>query len=328
MPPSNAIRWGILGCGKIAHKFASDLLLTEYGQLYACASKDKQKAADFATKYDAVKYFDSYESLAACEEIDVIYIATPHSFHHDHSILCMRMGKNVLCEKPMAIQQAQLQAMIEVVKYHNVFLMEAMWTAFLPAIIEVKDKVSAGVIGSVRHLSADFGFQSIYDPESRLYNPLLAGGSLLDIGIYPLYISLLILGMPKTIQAKAHIAPTRVDDECTILLSYEDGATASLYCSVTCHTDTKCEIYGTKGNIKIPGRFHEQDHYFLQHQDGPSVQFNIGKKGYGYYHEAKHVNDCLLNGVKESPSMPFQTSLQLVQLMDEIRTQIGVIYPF
>ena len=158
MSPLKIIRWGILGCGKIAHKFASDLALSETGILYACASKDKQKASDFAAQYQAEKNFDSYEALAACEEIDVIYIATPHSFHYVHTMLCLQHQKHVLCEKPLAIRHEQVKHMISEAQNQNLFLMEAMWTAFLPAVEELKFKIESGEIGTVRHLSADFGF--------------------------------------------------------------------------------------------------------------------------------------------------------------------------
>ncbi len=324
MTTKRTINWGILGCGKIARKFALDLSLSD-GRLYACASSNPERAKAFASEFGASEWFDNYESLVKCIEIDVIYIATPHSFHHDHSILCIQHGKHVLCEKPIAINVSQLENMMIVSRQNNVFLMEAMWTAFLPAIIDLQKKVVSGAIGQIRHLSADFGFQTVYNPKSRLFDPALAGGSLLDVGIYPLFIALLLMGVPESIEAKATIAPTGVDSDCTVLLSYTNGATASLYSSIACHTDTKCEIYGTEGKITIPGRFHEQDHYFLK-KDDHEKQIHCSKTGLGYWHETNHVIECLLSSKKESDIIPLDFSLKMIKMMDEIREIIGVKY--
>ncbi len=182
-----------------------------------------------------------------------------------------------------------------------------------------------GAIGQIRHLSADFGFQTVYNPKSRLFDPALAGGSLLDVGIYPLFIALLLMGVPESIEAKATIAPTGVDSDCTVLLSYTNGATASLYSSIACHTDTKCEIYGTAGKITIPGRFHEQDHYILK-KDDHEKQIHCSKTGLGYWHEINHVIECLLSSKKESDIIPLDFSLKMIKMMDEIREIIGVKY--
>lgn len=322
MATSKNIRWGILGCGKIAHKFAADLLLTEHATLYACASRDGDKAKSFAQKYNAVTYFDNYEDLAQCSEIDVVYVATPHSFHHDHSILCMQKRKHVLCEKPLGINVSQVQRMIDEAKKHHVLLMEAMWTAFLPTILDIQQTIISGTIGEIRYLTADFGFQAEFDPQSRLFNPSLAGGSLLDIGIYPLFISIVTMGMPSTVQASATLAATGVDSECSILLTYSNGASASLYSSLTCHTDTKCEIYGTKGKITIPGRFHEAGHYFLKKDDSQEIRCEVGKTGLGYFHEIEHINECIRHDKLESSVMSFSMSQNLIQLMDEVGVKI------
>jgi len=327
MAKSDKVKWGILGCGKIAHKFASDLLLSESGVLFACASRNKDKAQEFAEKFDAVVFFDNYFELATCPEVDVIYVATPHSFHFEQTLLCLEHKKHVLCEKPMGLNEIQVKSMIAAATKNKVFLMEAMWTAFLPAIIQVKQMVNAGEIGDIRHIKADFGFRTLFDAQSRLFNPHLAGGSLLDIGIYPLYISLLLSGYPSFVQSIAHLSDTGVDDECTILLQFPSGATASLYSTLICDTDTICEIYGTKGKITIPTRFHEQTHFYLQLNGDDEIEIKSGKKGFGYFHEIEHTNACILNNMTESNIMTHSLSLQLVRLMDDIRKQCGLIYP-
>ena len=321
------IRWGILGCGKIAHKFANDLAMSKSGILVACASRDQEKANAFAALYDAKQVFTTYESLAKCPYIDIIYIATPHSHHHQHAILCMEENKAVLCEKPLAINANEVEDMLRFASKKNVFLMEALWTGLLLNIIEVNQKVKDGVIGEVRHLSADFGFQSNFDPDGRLFSPLLAGGSILDIGIYPIFMSILILGIPESIVAKAHKSITGVDDECTILLTYANGATASLYSSLTVNTKTQCEIFGTKGNITIPTRFHEQMTYTLTLNDCKPITQTTDRQGYGYYHQIEHVHDCLLQNLKQSPIISHEMSRLLISIMDEARRQIGLKYP-
>jgi predicted dehydrogenase len=323
----NKIKWGILGCGKIAQKFAADLALSDGGDLYAVASSSKEKQKVFSDLYPDILTFDRYKDLAACEEIDAIYVATPHAFHMAHSILCLEYGKAVLCEKPMAVNSDQVQKMIDSAQEHRVFLMEAMWTAFLPAIQDVIYTVNQGKIGEVKHLSADFGFKAVYDAESRLYNLDLAGGSLLDIGLYPVMMAILLLGEPTSITATAQLSPTGADESCAMLFTYKNGATASLYCTLKTHTDTKCEIYGTEGKITIPSRFHEQDHYLMKMGQEDEIKINVGKKGLGYAHEIEHVATCLQEGKTESPIMGFDMSTTLIRILDEIRRQIGVKYP-
>jgi len=327
MNQNKKIQWGILGCGKIAHKFAGDLALSETSELFACASRNGDQAREFAIKHKATAYFNDYISLASCTDIDVIYIATPHSFHHEQSLLCLTNKKHVLCEKPMGLNEGQVRSMVATATKNKVFLMEAVWTAFLPAILQVIQIIREGRIGEIRHIKSDFGFQATFDPQSRLFNPDLAGGSLLDIGIYPIFISLLVSGYPTSVLSMAHLAATGVDDECTIMLQYPSGATASLYSTLTCDTDTICEIYGTKGKITIPKRFHEQDHFYMQLKGEDCTEIKSGKKGLGYYHEIEHTNACIQNNMLESNIMTHSLSLQLISLMDEIRKQSGISYP-
>lgn len=315
------IRWGILGCGKIAHKFASDLLLSETAELFACASRNIENSKVFAEKYKAKMFFDNYEDLAKCGEIDVIYIATPNSFHLEHSLLCLNNQKAVLCEKPLCIDSVQVVELINVAKVNNVFLMEAMWTSCLPNILSVQNTIQSGAIGEIIHLTADFGFKTDYNPKSRLFDEALGGGSLLDIGIYPLYVSLLFLGKPSKIQSSIRYSTSGVDASCSVLLTYNEGKTATLFSSFETTMDIKCEIYGTKGKIIIPNRFHEHNEHIIQ-ISGLSEKIVTNEKiGHGYFYEIEHVNECLYKGIKESPIMPMSISLDLINIMDEIRLQ-------
>ena len=252
------IRWGILACGGIAEKFADDLVHVKDGYLAAVSSRDLSKAQQFASKYGKdVKAFGSYEAMVNSGEIDVVYIASPHGLHHQHTLLCLHAGIPVLCEKAFAINSKQVAEMIQTAKAKKVYLMEALWTRFHPSMAKLQEILASGVIGEVVHLMADFGFKADYIPEARWFNPALTGGSLLDIGIYPLFISKLVLGLPKTIKASATFAPTGVDMNCTMIATYASGATATLFSTFAAKTDTTCTIYGTKGKIFIHSRFHE-----------------------------------------------------------------------
>lgn len=315
------IRWGILGCGKIAHKFASDLLLSETAELFACASRDIENSKVFAEKYKAKMFFDNYDDLAKCAEIDVVYIATPNSFHVGHSLLCLNHQKAVLCEKPLCIDSAQVEELINIAKFNNVFLMEAMWTSCLPNILSIQNTIQSGAIGEIIHLSADFGFKTDYNPKSRLFDPVLGGGSLVDIGIYPLYVSLLFLGKPSKIQSSIRYSTSGVDASCTALLTFEEGKTATLFSSFETITDIKCKIYGTKGKILIPNRFHEHNEHIIQISGLCEKIVTNDKIGNGYFYEIEHVNDCLYKSLKESPIMPLSVSLDLIKIIDEIRQQ-------
>lgn len=317
---SRKISWGILGCGKIAEKFASDLLLSDNASLEACASRDKVKSEAFAKKYNATLCFDNYEEMALCKNIDVIYIATPNSYHLEHSILCLKNKKAVLCEKPLSINKFEAEKMIKVARENNVFLMEAIWTGFLPTIQKVQNSIQDGTIGEIIHLVADFGFKVDYNAKSRLFNPDLGGGSLLDIGIYPLYISLLLMGKPTSVKSSIRYSESGVDASCSVLLSYPKGKTAVLFSSFEIFTEVKCEIYGTDGKIVISPFFHGQKEYTIHKKGVEDKLVSSEHVGFGYFYEIEHVNECLYQGRKESPIITHEISLTLLELMDEIRS--------
>ncbi|MGI4873919.1 MAG: Gfo/Idh/MocA family protein [Janthinobacterium lividum] len=320
--------WAILGLGTIAHKFAQDLALVPQARLHAVASRSGAKAQAFAAEFDVPHAVGSYEDLLAVPDIDVVYIATPHSEHYAHTLLCLGAGLPVLCEKAFAQNESQAQEMIRVAQAGRVFLMEAFWTRFFPAIGQALALVQAGHIGEVKHLVADFGFATPYQPEGRLFNPALAGGSLLDIGVYPLFISQLFLGVPRTAAAVATLAPTGVDLNCALSLAYPGGATASLFSTLAAHTDNRCVLYGTKGRLQLLGRFHAPTGVQVQlaGEEAPRI-LPAPTPGYGYHYEAAHVQECLAQGLGESPLLPLSFSRQLMQQLDEVRQQIGLRYP-
>ena len=319
--------WAILGLGSIARKFAQDLALVPQARLHAVASRSLAKAQAFAADFDVPHAVGSYQALLAVPEVDVVYLATPHSEHHAHALLCLRAGLPVLCEKAFALNARQAQEMVQAARQQRVFLMEAFWTRFFPAIGHALELVQSGVIGEVKHLSADFGFAAAYEPEGRLFSPALAGGSLLDIGVYPLFISQLFLGAPATVRAVATLAGTGVDLNCAVVLAYAGGATASVFSTLAATTDNLCTLYGTKGQLHLTGRFHAPSGVTVQLTSQAATPMPYPKQGLGYHYEAAHVQQCLAQGLLESPLLPLAFSLELMRVLDAVREQIGLRYP-
>jgi predicted dehydrogenase len=322
------IRWGILACGGIATKFADDLVHAKHGYLAAVSSRDLGRAEAFAAQYGAdVKAYGSYEAMLASGEIDVVYIASPHGLHYEHTMLCLEAGVHVLCEKAFAINSKQVNAMIAKAREKKLFLMEALWTRFHPSVAKLQEIIASGVIGDIKHVVADFGFKAEYDEEARWFNPHLTGGSLLDIGIYPLFISKLLLGQPLEMKATGVMAPSGVDMNCSIATKYASGATASLFSTFAAQTDTTCTVYGTLGKIYMHPRFHETKGMTLTIYDGEETVFETERKGWGYSYEADAVQEDLWAGRTENAWMSHQFSQELMGLLDEIRAQIGLTYP-
>lgn len=319
--------WGIIGAGNIAHSFSKDLRLVEQGRLMAVASRSLEKAKAFAKEYDAPLAFGSYEELFKCEEVDVIYIATPHMNHAELSIAAMQAGKHVLCEKPAGVNKNEVLKMVKAAKEHHVFFMEALWSRFNPTIIKVKELVENGTIGNVGYLHADFAFNAMgRDEDGRLLNPHLAGGSLLDIGIYPIFLSYLILGMPKDIKASVNFYKTGVEVQTSMIFDY-GNAQAILYSGLTSDSEMKAQIAGSKGSIFIHPRWHEATGYTLE-KDGEQSVNEIGKLGKGYTYEIEEVQKCLSDKKLESTLWSHQNSLDLIALMDTVREQTGIVFPF
>ncbi len=319
-------RWGILAPGNIAHKFASGLQFVPGAELYAIGSRDGIKARTFAEQYQAPVSYDSYEALAKDPEVDIIYIATPHTFHTENALLCLEHGKAVLCEKPLAINSRQVESMISAARKNNSFLMEALWSRFLPNIIKVKELATSGKIGAINHLEADFGFKADYNPKSRLFDPALGGGALLDIGIYPLFFALYLFGKPIEVESEAKLGPTGVDESCKVKLKFSSGAIANLRFTVTEFTPVEARIKGSKGEIMLPNRWYQPANIVTSTTD-ESEESIIDFVGNGYNYQAVEVQNCLDEGRIESPKWSHTDSLQLMQLMDKIRNQCGIEYP-
>lgn len=326
MKKNQVINWGIMGCGKIAHKFSKDLRSVPNANLHAVASRNTEKAEKFSKQYDASRFYGTYLELCKDPLINVIYIATPHVFHYENTLLCIHHKKAVLCEKPFAMNKEQVLEMISSAKKNQVFLMEALWTYFLPHYVFALDIIRSNQLGKVKKLKADFGFAAPFNPNERLFNKELGGGSLLDVGIYPLFAALTILGYPKNIEAQTTIGTTKVDENCTITLYYNERVTAHLFSSITEETKTEVIVACEKGKLMIDGRFHEPSSVTISKDNNNSKTYNFDVQTNGYNYEAMHVQEMLLDNRKESTIMTFEKSEQLIELLDKVRNKIGLQY--
>jgi len=321
------INWGIIGCGNIASKFAEDLNKIEGCALYGVASRSIDKAINFAKVNSAQKAYGSYEELAKDDKIDVVYIATPHPHHKNNTILCLQNQKHVLCEKPFAMNIHEVNEMIDAAKTNDRFLMEAIWTEFFPYMRKLKEIIAEGTIGDIKMIEADFGFHAEYDPSSRLFDPQLGGGALLDIGIYPLFLCHTLLGKPDEISSSALIGKTGVDESTSINLKWGSGAMASLNCSIIADTKTVAKIYGPDKYIEIDNRWHQSRSISINDRDGQLEAFTFEDDYRGYAYEIMEVNNCIAQNKRESESLSLVLSRELMESIDTIRSQIKLTYP-
>ena len=320
------VRWGILGPGGIAEKFAADLALVDGAELAAVGSRSAAKATAFAERFGFDRAYGSYAELAADADVDVVYVATPHAFHFDAAMTCIQAGKAVLVEKPITLDLVSAARLVQAAHSSGVFLMEAMWMRVNPAIRKIAELVEEGAIGWVSAIHADFGLQGPFAAEHRLRDPRLGGGALLDLGVYPIHLVHLIMGAPATVQAWAHLTPERVDENTGVLLGYQQGAVAALTCSINGASRNTASITGTDGRIDIPPGFMVPRSFTLSRPERAPETFEFEFPGNGYQFEAAEVQRCLAAGELESPLVSQTTTLEVMNLLDSIREQIGVYY--
>jgi len=317
--------WAILGCGKIAKKFSEDLTLLSNANLYAAASRNLGNAKRFASEMGYEKAYGSYEEMVNDPAVDIVYIATPHAMHLEHSVLCLSHKKAVLCEKAFAMNVKEVQQMAEASRKHQTFLMEAFWTIFQAKFLKVIELSKDKELGQLRFIKSDFMFNADFDPDKRLYNIDLGAGSLLDIGIYPIFRSLVFLGKPAAIKTMANIRPTGVEDSICMLFSYDSGAMAVLTSSFESSCKNETELCFEHGFIKFE---RDPEYPILFEKNGllQEIGFDL-PKGMGYELEAAHVMECLDQGLIESPVLPLSASLDLMEIMDAVRKDAGIVFP-
>ncbi len=323
----STINWGILAPGRIAHKFAHDLKLVGGAKLIAVGSRSIERAREFANEYGAPHAYGSYEAMLECPDLDAVYIATPHTGHCENAIMCLEKGIAVLCEKPFAMNAAEVQKMVDCARSNNVFLMEAIWTRFIPCFEEMLRLVKSGYIGELKTIRADFGFKADFPPEHRVFNPALGGGALLDVGIYTIFFATWLWGRPELIKATATLSSLGADDSCAMIFEYSGNRLAILDCSLVVKTEIEAYIYGENGTMRLHNRFINPQELSVTFYEKNSEHFHVPLTGHGYYHEILEVNDCLRRGVKESEKLPLDFSVLLMETLDWVRREAGIIYP-
>jgi predicted dehydrogenase len=319
-------RWGIIGPGKIARRFADSFSLLPHAELYAVASRDTVRGKEFASAYSIPKIYVRYEELVNDRDVDAIYISTPHAFHYECALLCLKNKKPVLCEKPLTLNRSLAQALITTARENNTFLMEAMWTRFIPATVKAVELIQSGVIGEVKFIYADFGFAAAFDPSSRIYDLKLGGGAQLDVGIYPMFLALQVLGKPESIKAFAKLASTGADENTSALFYYKDGAIANIYSSIVAESPKQADIIGTKGTISIHTPWYKSQALTLTIGRDDKKLINIPYPGTGFEFQIEEVMRCLNENKIESNRMSHDFSLLMAEVSDEIRKQVGVKY--
>ncbi len=318
--------WGILGTGNIAHKFTRALMLLDNANLYAVGSRDAGRAADFASGFGFSKYYGSYEEMVADPGVEIVYISSPHSHHLEHTLLALRNGKHVLCEKPMSITAMEVVKMVEEARKNDLFLMEALWPPFQPSYLKADEILKSGKMGKLMHMRGKFAFIAPYDPDLRTYNPQLGGGSLLDIGIYPIMDIIRYMGEPESISAVSVLAPTGADESTSVIFRFSDGRLAEAYCSFTNMGGVSTEFNCEKGNLILTRGRDRNQHLIIElPNDTDDRIFTPPAQGFQY--EAADVMSCLDRGLKESTVVPLTFSVTLAQTLDAVRAMAGIRYP-
>jgi dihydrodiol dehydrogenase / D-xylose 1-dehydrogenase (NADP) len=324
---ADKIRWGIIGTGWVAKEFATGLTVLPEAELVAVGSRTAESANQFADMFGVPHRHASYEALVNDPNVDVVYVATPHILHKENSLLGLQAGKAVLCEKPFTINAAEAEAVIQFARGNKLFLMEAMWTRFIPLVVKVRQLLADRVIGDVQMLVADLGFLVDFDPLHRLFDPQLGGGALLDLGIYPVSLASMIFGPPSRITSMAQLGETGVDEQAAIILGYGQGQLATLYTSHRTDTPREAILLGTKGRIRIHPQMFRPTKLTLSLTGQEDNIIEMPLEGNGYNYQAAEVMRCLQAGKLESDAMPLDETLAIMKTMDQIRAQWGLKYP-
>ena len=321
------VRWGILGTGRIAHDFAVGLRDAPGAVLAAVGSRSRESAQAFAAEFGVEGVYGSYGGLAVAPDVDIIYIGTPHPMHAENAVLALRGGKAVLCEKPFAMNRREAGEVVALARAKNLFLMEAMWTRFMPALAEVKRIIASGEIGTVTQVHADFGFSATTDPNHRVNKLELGGGALLDLGIYPLSIACALLGKVSAVQAQALLGETGVDLSTAFTMKHEGGTLSVCSCSLRARSGSELVVSGTKGSVRMHRMFHLATQVTVELEGAAARTIPTPYLGNGYTHEAIEAGRCLRERLIEHPLMTHEDTLSLMGLLDTIRRQIGLRYP-
>jgi len=324
---SDLVHWGILGAGRIARKFAASLRELPDARLSAIGSRDAGRAKALADEFGVARPHASYEGLAHDPGVNAVYVATRHPSHLAAMRLCLEASKAVLCEKPFTVNAREAAAAIRLAREKKVFLMEAMWTRFFPAMIRLRERVAAGCIGEPRLLQGDFGFLNDWRPEGRHLSVELGGGALLDVGVYLVSLSSMLFGPPDEIASSAFIGSTGVDETCAMVFRHGRGQVSSLAAAIRTDTRKEATIYGTEGRIDLPVPFWKPHTFSVVPLKGEAQRVEIPFPNFGYQFEAAHVMECLRQGRLESEVMPLDETLSIMETLDRVRAPWGLRYP-
>ncbi len=325
---TNLIKWGIIGCGGIANKFVKSAVVLDGVKVIAAASRTPGKAEAFAEKHSINNYYSDYAELLKNDEVDAVYVATTHNFHYQNVKQVLEANKPVLCEKPFTVNAKEMKDLIALAGSKQLFMMEAMWTRFLPAMREVRIWLAEDLIGMVKQIRATFGFLFPFDPNHRLFNLNLAGGAALDAGIYPLsFANMVMKRKPVEIKALGEMGPTGVDEQSSYILKYESGCLALLNATVNAPVVSRAEVIGTKGRITIPKDFLNAQEVWLELLNQDPVQKKFPhKENTGFRFEIEAASESIRNRLLENQIMPLSDTLQLMETIDEIKNQLGLVY--
>lgn len=323
----NKIRWGIVGTGFIAHLFAEGLSVLEDAELIAVSSRSKESAERFGDEFQVPHRHVGTQAIASDGAVDVVYVATPHPMHKEVTLACLDAGQAVLCEKPFAMNAGEARQMVSRAREKGVFLMEAMWTRFFPAMVRIRELLEAKAIGDIQLVRSDFCFRAEWNPQGRLLNRELGGGALLDVGVYNMALAFMVFQRPPDrIRSMAHIGPTGVDEQSSVILGYEGGAMAVSTCAIRTATPNEAFVFGTAGSIRIPHMFWQPDRIVVRTGE-EEKELSFRRLGNGYNYEAAEVMRLLRSGELESPVIPLDESVAIMETMDAIRQQWGLVYP-
>lgn len=323
----DVVQWGILGTGNIASTFARDLQLLGDARTVAVGSRSMDSAQSFGDRFDIPKRHASYDELVADPDVDVVYVATPHTGHHAAARTALAAGKHVLCEKSFTVNAGEADDLIALAGSRGLFLMEAMWTRFLPHMVRIRELLRSEVLGEIRTVTAEHGQIFAADPAHRMFDPALGGGALLDLGVYPVSLASMVLGAPDRVVAIADLTATGVDAQTSVLLHHPGGAHAVLTSTLEARAENRAGVVGTRGRLEINDTFYAPTSFTLTRGPGVVEHYREPRIGQGMRYQASHVADCLRRGLTDSPIMPLAESRSIMATMDEVRRQVGVTYP-
>jgi predicted dehydrogenase len=320
------IRWGVVGPGRIAEKVVADFAVVHGARAVAVASRSLGRAQDFAGRHGIERAHGSYAAILADPDVDVLYVATPHPQHHAIAMAAIRAGKALLIEKAFTATVAGAREVIDLSRETGVFVMEAMWTRFQPAVVRMRELIADGAIGEVRSVQADLGVQRDFDPTDRLFAQELGGGALLDLGVYVVSFAQMVLGDPDTVTATGSLFETGVDAEASLLLGYADGRSATLMTSLRNALPGQARVFGTAGWIDVPPRFHHPQTIVLHRAGADPEVITLPPLGSGYSHELIEVSENLRAGRSESAVMPLADTLAVQEVLEQATGQLGVTF--